>query len=38
VGMQSRDIHHSGAQGFIVLEGSSATPEREVEGAAQPAG
>ncbi len=36
--MQPRNIHYSGAQGVISLEGSSATPVREVEGVAQPAG
>lgn len=36
--MQPRNIHNSGAQGVIVLEGSSATPVEEVEGVVQPAG
>ena len=36
--MQPRNHHHSGAQGVIVLEGSSATPVQEVEGVVQPAG
>ena len=38
MGMQSRNDHHTGAQGFKTLEGSSAAPAREVEGAEQPAG
>jgi len=38
VGMQSRNFQHSGAQDFMSLEGSSAVPAREVEGAEQPAG
>jgi hypothetical protein len=36
--MQSRNHHHPGAQGVMVLEGSSAASAREVEGAEQPAG
>lgn len=36
--MQPRNLSHSGAQGVIVLEGSSVIPDREVEGMAQPAG
>src|SRR6266851_1168659 len=36
--MQPRNNHHSGAQGVMLLEGSSATPVEEVEGVAQPAG
>src|SRR6266853_6184250 len=36
--MQPRNYHHSGAQGVMLLEGSSVTPAREVEGVAQPAG
>jgi len=36
--MQSRNVHHPGAQGVMVLEGSSTAPAREVEGAEQPAG
>src|ERR1700733_4408653 len=36
--MQSRNFHHSGAQGVIAPEGSSAASAREVEGAEQPAG
>ena len=38
MGMQSRNFHHSGAQGFISLEGNSTAPVIEVEGAEQPAG
>lgn len=36
--MQPRNISHSGAQGVIFLEGSSAISVRRVEGMAQPAG
>ena|ERR1700687_586719 len=36
--MQPRNIHLSGAQGFMMLEGSSAARASKVEGAAQPAG
>src|SRR6266550_2218563 len=36
--MQPRNIHSSGAQCVIVLEGSSATSVKEVEGVVQPAG
>ena len=36
--MRSRNVHRSGAQGVVMLEGSSVAPAREVEGAAQPAG
>jgi hypothetical protein len=36
--MQPRNLHSSGAQGVIVLEGSSATSVEEVEGVVQPAG
>ena len=36
--MQSRNYHHSGAQGFMTLEGSSTAPAIGVEGAEQPAG
>ena len=36
--MQSRNNQHSGAQSFMTLEGSSAAPASEVEGAEQPAG
>jgi hypothetical protein len=36
--MQSRNHHHSGAQGFMMLEGSSVTSARMVEGVVQPAG
>jgi hypothetical protein len=38
VGTQPRNPHHSGAQGVIVLEGSSATSVEAVEGVVQPAG
>ena len=36
--MQSRNHHHSGAQGFMMLEGSSVTSASKVEGVVQPAG
>jgi hypothetical protein len=36
--MQPRNIHHPGAQGVMVLEGSSTAPVTKVEGTAQPAG
>jgi hypothetical protein len=36
--MQPRNLHYSGAQSVILLEGSSATPVEEVEGVVQPAG
>ena len=36
--MQPRNLHHSGAQGVIALEGSSAVRVQEVERAVQPAG
>ena len=36
--MQSRNLHHSGAQGVMVPEGSSVVPARAVEGTVQPAG
>jgi hypothetical protein len=37
VGMQLRNHHHPGAQGVMVLEGSSAASVREDEGSVQPA-
>jgi hypothetical protein len=36
--MQPRNLHNSGAQGVILLEGSSVTSAKSVEGVAQPAG
>ena len=36
--MQPRNNPYSGAQGVIFLEGSSATPDRKVEGVVQSAG
>ena len=36
--MQPRNLHNSGAQGVIFLEGSSATSVEAVEGVVQPAG
>jgi hypothetical protein len=36
--MQPRNNQHSGAQGVMLLEGSSVTPVIEVEGVAQPPG
>jgi hypothetical protein len=36
--MQPRNIHHPGAQGVMMLEGSSTVPAGRVEGAVQPAG
>lgn len=36
--MQPRNYHHSGAQSFMTLEGSSIVSARKVEEAVQPAG
>jgi hypothetical protein len=36
--MQPRNLHHSGAQGVMLLEGSSAVRVQTVEWTAQPAG
>lgn len=36
--MQPRNLHHSGAQSFMSLEGSSTVSVSEVEEAVQPAG